>query len=511
MTPRDIPAETERIVHPEKIFGAIDVGTNAARLKIVRQTSTGSFEDIYGERDAIRPGEGVWETGELADEVVERLVGTMRRFSALCERYGAIVGAVATSALREARNQTAILRRVEAETGIAIQVISGTEEARLICLGVLSGSAATERNLVIDIGGGSTEVIYAEGERPRKLFSLGLGGVLMKEMFDAAKKVGPKDLVLMRSYAAQTLAKALPTKLGELPSVAIGSSGTIRALVQYAAGGDGPATTAQITEAVNQLSKLSLSEREDLFEARRAEIIVGGGVILEAILKHLRLDHIEPTNRGLKEGLIIDLRRRATFPEENLAVTEAALEIGRRFDFNEDHARQVAKLSLRLFDRLSDVHGLPQTYRPLLETAALLDDIGYAINRAKHHVHSGYLIEHMDIAGFSDWERLIVARTVVYREKSSKNRRNGSSIDDLVPRDQETVRRLSGLLRLADSLDRSHRQPAHDLVVDTSGKAVSVLVKASNEIELELWTVRKYAKRFEKIFGRPLEIDAEVA
>src|SRR5262245_43149203 len=154
------------LIHPRPVVAAIDVGTNAVRLEIASLLANGARKSLHQERDAIRPGEGVFRTGRLSPKVEERLVATMRRYSQLCRRYRARVRAVATSALREAKNRDEVVRRVHADTGLKLEVISGTEEARLICAGVLEGMPGQSHSLCIDIGGGSTEVISGVGERP---------------------------------------------------------------------------------------------------------------------------------------------------------------------------------------------------------------------------------------------------------------------------------------------------------------------------------------------------------
>ncbi len=156
-----------RIPVPEPVLAAIDVGTNAVRLELARLLANGSVELLHQERDPVRPGEGVFRTGVIPREVADRLLSTLRRYGALCRRYHAQVRAVATSAVREAKNRDEIVRRARDEAGLRLEVISGVEEARLITLGVLWGKPPSARSLCVDIGGGSTEVASALGETRR--------------------------------------------------------------------------------------------------------------------------------------------------------------------------------------------------------------------------------------------------------------------------------------------------------------------------------------------------------
>jgi len=207
----------------ERVLAAIDVGTNAVRLEIARPLPDGSLETLHQERDPVRPGEGVFATGSLTRPVADRLIATLSRYGALCRRHRAKVRAVATSAVREARNRDEIVRRARREAGIVLEVVSGREEARLICLGVLDGRPAGSRSIVLDIGGGSTEVAAAIGDQATSLHSVALGAVRLTEIFDSSGKVSPERLAVMRSFAAEAFRDELPGKL-PLPRAARGPS-----------------------------------------------------------------------------------------------------------------------------------------------------------------------------------------------------------------------------------------------------------------------------------------------
>src|SRR5512140_3496822 len=184
-----------------RVVAAIDVGTNAVRLEIARTLVDGSLETLHQERDPIRPGEGVFLTGRMPPEVEDRLVATLRRYAALCRRYGARVRAVATSAVREAKNGRDVVRHVRAEAGLNLEIVSGREEARLICLGVLRGRPPTARAILLDIGGGSTEVATAVGEVPTDLWSVPVGAVRLTQIFGTAARASASQLAVLRGFA----------------------------------------------------------------------------------------------------------------------------------------------------------------------------------------------------------------------------------------------------------------------------------------------------------------------
>jgi exopolyphosphatase/guanosine-5'-triphosphate,3'-diphosphate pyrophosphatase len=491
----------------DRILAAIDVGTNAVRLEIARPLPDGTLETIHQERDPIRPGEGVFTGGVIGKAVADRLLGTLRRYAALCQRHHARVRAVATSAVREARNRDEIARRVRKETGLELEVVSGREEARLICLGVLDGRPQNARSLVIDIGGGSTEVAVGLGEKPSALHSVAVGAVRLTEIFSTSGKVSPERLAVMRSFAEAAFRDQLPRKLAG-SKVALGSSGTINAIV--AAGSDSRRLTRRrLEKTVRELAGLSLAERRRRFEPRRAEIIVAGAVILEAVMRHLGVEAVVAVDTGLRNGVLRDLARRSPAAAEAVAAqrSRSAAAVARRFGFDERHARQVARLSLQLFDQLAGLHGLPASAGSLLEAAALLHDVGHAVSPQRHHKHTFYLVQNADIAGFSDRERHLVALVARYHRRTPPDR-GRPDLEDLTAGELRVLRRLVALLRVADALDRSHHQPVLDVRASARGRLVRVAARTRAAIDLELWDVDREAAYFRSAMGRRLEVVA---
>ncbi len=492
--------------HRLPVLAAIDVGTNAVRLEIARLQPDGSLETLLQERAPIRPGEGVFTTGSIGREVAQRLLSTLRRYAALCRRDGARVRAVATSAIREARNGPDIVRRVRAETGIELEVVSGREEARLICLGVLHGKPPGARSLVIDIGGGSTEVASARGEDPVELWSVALGAVRLTEMFSLAGKVTEKRLSLVRSYAAEALREALPGRVPH-PAVALGSSGTINAVVGFAASKGRSASRKEIARSVEELAAMSLDQRRRRFDARRAEVIVAGAVVLESILKHLRVEEVLSVDTGLRNGLLVDLVRRAAGRRDDRSAAEAARALGRQFGFDEGHGVQVGALSTTLFEDLAAVHALPFAARRVLEAAAILHDVGNAVSHQRHHKHTFYLVANADIPGFSDRERLLVATVARYHRRSVPHAKR-PDLAELAPGELSSVRRMAALLRVANALDASHQQPVRALRAEVRGRSIRLSIRLRGPADLELWEVQREAEFFREVFRRRVEIVA---
>lgn len=488
------------------MLGAIDVGTNAARLKIVRVGADGAFEPVHEERDAIRPGEGVFKSRVMRKAVADRLLATLRRFGALCKKHGAVMRAVATSAVREARNRDEVLARVRSECGFSLEVVSGREEARLICLGVLRGSRPQQRSLIIDVGGGSTEVASAKGETPLELWSIALGAVRLSELFDTRAALDSKQLKLMRTYAAELVAESLPAQIAGAPMEALGSSGSIRAVVNYAAApGTAFATKKQVSRAVKQLAAMSLGDRGSHFEPHRAEVILAGAVIVEAVMNGLHLESIAAVSSGLRDGILVDMLRSRRGGRADHSLVQAATDLGARFGVNAKHARQVAVLAMGLFDDLQGLHHLPVELRPLLEAAALLHDVGHAVNYQRHHRHTYYLIDQADIPGLADHQRRMVAAIARYHRGSAPLATH-AAMAGLSRTEVMQVTKLSTLLRVADCLDRSHHQPVKRVRCRNVGTKVSLRVVSERPVDLELWDAHHEAALFRHVFRKGLEL-----
>lgn len=490
------------------MLGAIDVGTNAVRLELARLLPDGALETLHTERDPVRPGEGLFISGLIAPDVADRLIATLRRYAALCRRYGARVRAVATSAVREARNRDEIVRRAREEAGLALDVVSGREEARLICLGVLHGKPESARSLCIDIGGGSTEIIYAQGEKPKELWSVDLGSVRVTELFKVRDAVNKKQLTLMRNFSREMIAETIPHPIKGAPSAAIGSSGTIGAIVAFARSeGMGHATMLEVTRAVEVLSDLTVEKRRKRFDPRRADIIVAGAVVLESVMRQLKVETITAVDRGLREGILHDLVRRRRVDESDHSLADAAIAVGHRFGFSEPHARQVSRLALSLFDDLQRTHHLPAMARPWLEVAALLHDIGHAVNYQRHHKHTHYLIANTDIPGLTDRERAIVGVIARFHRRSKPDPKH-ELLQPFTVAEVRIIRKCSTLLRVADSLDRSHHQPVQSIRAQLRGRSVHLKVRSKQSIDLELWDLEHEVELFREVFGKSLVVSS---
>ena len=246
-------------------------------------------------------------------------------------------------------------------------------------------------------------------------------------------------------------------------------------------------------------------KRRKRFDPRRADIVVAGAVILEALMRNLKLEAVTAVDRGLREGILLDLVKRRRTGDADASLSEAAVALGKRFAFGEAHARDVARLALKLFDDLASMHQLPAASRPWLEAAALLHDVGHALNHQRHHKHTHYLILNADLPGLSDRERRLVACIARFHRRSPPEPAH-EALAGLTSSEVRIVRKASTLLRLADSLDASHNQPIVRLNASVAGRKVIVAVKTRTPIDLELWNVSHEVGIFRDVFGKTLQI-----
>jgi exopolyphosphatase/guanosine-5'-triphosphate,3'-diphosphate pyrophosphatase len=519
-------------------IAAIDIGSNSIHLVVMRATLGQHLEIIDREKDMARLGAGTLRNHRLSKETVERAIGALKRFKQVADSIGAdVVLTTATAAVREADNADEFIETARREVGIDIQLLPGVEEARLIALAVSEATDFnSQRGLIIDIGGGSTEFIVTRGGEPGLLCSLRLGSVRLTEKFITTDPISDREQKrLVAAIRAEFLRPASEIKAAGFDFV-IGTSGTILNLVEMAveSGRNGEASGFEPfsrTTSLDQLRKLNrklarLNEKErarfDRMDKGRADIIVGGGLLLETLMTELGAGSITTCDWSLREGVVLDyLRNRATehgfaatvvTKDEQLtaadARTRSVLSVARRYNYDRAHSHHVARLATVIFDGTREIHQLGDGERRLLEYAALLHDTGHYIAHNNHHRHSLYLIKHSEMPGFTGSEIAMLAVVVRYHRGSAprKNidkraRREHEDYLALDSQQRQTVLRLAAMLQIADGLDRSYQQLVSDARCEVKGREVLISVEGEGDCELELWAADRKAKLFREVFG----------
>ncbi len=461
-----------------ELIAAIDIGTNSFHLVIARATGTAGFEIVTTWKDVVRLGSGSGDMKTLAPAAIDRGIDALARMSEMAESYGAVVHAVATSAVREAENRREFLDRALAEAGVEVQVISGFEEARLIHLGLLRALPIFDKRIMgFDIGGGSTEIVAGKGTDLLAARSFRLGAIRLTERFFPAGSVSdPSALQDCRDFVQQTLAGVEVEFVGHRPQLLIASSGTAGTLTAMAcaAKGENPSslngalvTASELHDLVELLVATKPSKRSKIpgLDERRSDIIIGGAILAEQVVQLSGLDGFTYSSFALREGVLID--RMPGVAQDNLHDLRRSnvLRLARSLDPDVAHAEHCTDLALQLFDRLDDIHKFGPHERELLEMAGLLHNVGLFISHSGHHKHSYYVIRHSEqLTGFSDNEIELIAQIARYHRKSHPARSHQPfvALNDL---DQRRVRILAGILRIAIGLDRRHRNVVASLRV----------------------------------------------
>ncbi len=514
-----------------RVVSFIDIGTNSVRLLVVRLNPNHSYTILTRQKQQVRLGEGEFEEDEIQAEATERLVLVCKRFTDLAHTFSADeFVAVATSAMREASNQSGILHLLRKEAQIDVRVISGQEEARLIYLGVASGVHIEDRQaFFIDIGGGSTEIAVGSDRTYHYLESFRLGAIRLSNLYFPVAHTGPVSMDQYRKvqhHIRDTIIHSVKKIRALKPATAIGSSGTIlnlaeiaqKALHQNGSNGDAVLTSRDLQKVIELLRSLPLEQRRKVpgMNPERADIIIAGAAILETFMKELGLDSITTTGRGLQDGLLVDyLSRMDAFPllGELSPRQRSVLQLGRSCGINEVHARTVTSLVLELFDSAKELHlhtfGDPE--RELLEYATFLHDIGSFISYTNHHAHSYYIIRNSELLGFDQKEITFMANIARFHRKKTP-RKKDPEVMELESREQEALRILTTFIRLSESLDRSHTALIRHVKFSRADKeGVHLEVIARGDCQLEIWGIEAEKKGFEKTFGRKLIIEVQSA
>jgi exopolyphosphatase / guanosine-5'-triphosphate,3'-diphosphate pyrophosphatase len=515
------------VIAAEQVVGFIDVGTNSARLLLVRINANHSYTVLAELKETVRLGEGEFRRNLLQPDAVRRAALVCARFAEVARKRGATeIVAVATSAAREAQNRAAFLRHIRRVAHVDLRVISGKEEARLIYLGVASGAnIAGRQTLFIDIGGGSTEVIIGDQQQYRFLDSLKLGAIRLSALFfrpDFDEPVTELRYDRLQRYVRTRSVRTLQRLRQFTIEQVIGSSGTIMNLAEIAMRmsqkrswkKDDIITREQLRSAVSLLCSLPLAERRRVpgINPDRADIIIPGAAILETLVQELDLPGLAVSERSLRDGMPVDYLARADNAHlfEHTSFRErSVLELGRRCGFDEPHARQVTKLAWELFDSARDagLHDLGDWERELLEHACLLHDVGAFVSYANHRSHSYYMIRNADLLGFDQTEVAIIAAVALFHHKSFPRMKH-PEFAELDKRSRRIVRLLCTFLRVAESLDRSHLgavEHAQLRIIDR--RTVALDLTPARDCQLEVWELHTHDKAFEKVFGKRLVVN----
>jgi exopolyphosphatase / guanosine-5'-triphosphate,3'-diphosphate pyrophosphatase len=502
-------------------LAVVDIGTNSIHMVLVEIQPDGTYQIVDRYKDICRLGNGAFENRCLSDAAMSRGLEVLRTLVTLARNKGfERIDAVATSAVRESRNGGAFVGVVAEQTGLTVRVISGTEEARLIFLGIQHGIALTDQPvLAVDVGGGSVELMV--GTRHALLYSksLKLGAIRILDQYLTKTPPTVAMLQQLEEEITRQLAMALDKcKVKQFVSVIAtsGMAGNLAEIIHLQ-------RTERPLLQVN-LAKFSQKELSDVeallarsatrarlaipgLEPKRVDTLLPAAMVLRRLLELAHADEVTICDKAIREGLIFDfvarhrdkIQAERDIPDVRRRSVHA---LARRCHAPEVHSLHVASLALRLFDQTARLHALGDVEREWLEYAAMLHDAGYLINPRQHHKHSYYLIKHSDLSGFSAEEIDIIANIARYHRRALPHMKH-DAYEALSLRRKRTVRILSALLRVADSLDRTHFSVVETVDVKI-GKVMRIVLRVSGDAEFETWAAKNRADLLAQVFRRPV-------
>lgn len=525
---------TTEPVKQNRIIAAIDMGTNSLHMVVVKIDPTlPAFTIIAKEKETVRLGNRDLTTGELQPENIDKAITALRRFQEVAKTaHAETIIAVATSAVREAPNGKDFLHQIQEELGLSVDLISGQEEARRIYLGVLSGLEFDHQpHIIIDIGGGSTELILADSQEARSLTSTKVGAVRLTSELITTQPISDVQFQYLQAYTRGILERSVEDVLanihpGESPRL-VGTSGTIETLAMIHAReklGILPSTLngyelslKDLRVWVNRLRKMTNSEISIIpgMPDKRSEVILAGAVILQEAMTLLGVDSVTLCGRALREGVIVDWMLSHGLIADKLRYQSSVrqrsvLKHAHKYQINLEHSDRVALFALSLFDQTQGkLHNWGAAERQLLWAAALLHNCGHYISHSSHHKHSYYLIRNSELLGYTETEIEIIANLARYHRKSPPKKKHDNYRNLLSKQHRQIVNQLSALLRIAVALDRrqigaiarvycEYNHPQQELQI------LLFPSQPDDDCSLELWSIDYKKPVFEDEFNLKL-------
>ncbi len=511
-------------------FAAIDIGSNSCRLKIAKVVAH-HLKTLHEDREVTRLGASVFDSGLVSPDAMAATLRALKRFQRAIQSHGVDrMRVVATAAMRDARNAAAFQAWVKAETGWAMEIISGLEEGRLIHHGLMAGEPALGgRILLVDLGGGSCEITFSEHKRIRETVSLPLGAVRLTEQFLPTDPASADGLAQMRRLIARELRRAHRKIQPHAISQVIATSGTAAALAEACAvlgksakkltrsaarkrpSAAGLARSADVRKLAGKVARMTLPEREAVpgIGPRRAEIIVAGAQVFAELLESFNLPGFRYSPLGLRDGILAQMlaeqdARAAGHREFEHERWESVLATARRYGVDPRQSEPVRGHVIQLFRELKSLHQLPPEYETWLAAAAILRDTGKFINHQGHHRHTQYIISSSEIYGYTPVQRTVVSALARYLGKSRPQPDDRALRN--IPSDQHKhVHRAVLLLRLAVALNQDRASDVLRVAAKVYPKRIYLEIKPGRTgAELELWSLRKEADYFREVFGREL-------
>ena len=497
-------------------IAAIDVGSNAMRMVVGRIVYEGKVEAVENLRLPVRLGQDAFTTGIISEETSRQTLDAFVRFRRIADNHKVEkIRAIATSAMREADNSDLLIDRIARSTGIQIETINGEEEARLIHLAVSQAINLNKHVLLVDIGGGSVEVTLSQNGKILSTESYNMGTVRLLNTLGGEKNAALPFHKLVRQYA-EAARRRIDRELGSKKiNICVGTGGNIEEMGRlreklFKGDNDRMITLEELDKLVETLSRMRVEERIRKFKLKpdRADVILPASIVLQMIAHAAKIKEVIIPSVGLKDGVLWDMGYRL---QENMHISPreqvwtSALWLGKKYQFDQDHAKEVARLAGRLFDQSRDLHDLGDEDKLLLELAALLHDIGHFISPIDHNKHGYYILKANPLIGLVESRQELVANIIYYHRKSMPGWQD-EGFRNLTANDRIMVTKLSALVRLADALDVSHTGSVKDVQFESKKDGWRLSLQGKGDLMLERWALEKRQKLFQDVFGVKLKL-----
>ncbi len=497
----------------------IDIGSNSARLVISHIYKSGAYNMVYNQKEALRLSQKVDAQNCLTEEAFASTIETLKSFAHMCRLYHVDrTIAVATAAIRNAANGRELVERVVEESGIRLHIISGNTEAYISYLGVIN-TLDVRDGIIFDLGGGSTELILFQDRQIKESVSLPLGAVNTTEMFNIRNEMPPSVYSDLNVFLMSRLDKYSWLRQNGLPLIGVGGTArTVAKIIQRAR--KYPATkihnyaysTQTFRTFFNKLRSTNLEQRKKLsgLSSERSDIILAGSTIISCLLERTGAKHLITSGCGLREGLFFDYYAKSNhvplIAEDILVCSrENMLKL---YEEDTEHARHTTELALAMFDGWQELHHVPREYRRLLETAALLHDIGITINFYSHARHSAYMIQNAKLFGLTHREQIMTSAIAGWHNGVSKNYFKDRFYKELLTDTHwRVVTRLALLLALAESLDYSETGMVRGLRVGMNKKCAVLGLYADSMPAIEMHQLLNHLAWFKKVMGMELRVE----
>jgi exopolyphosphatase/guanosine-5'-triphosphate,3'-diphosphate pyrophosphatase len=503
-------------------IAAIDVGSNGIRMVVGRVDPHRRVRVVENIRLPVRLGTDAFTTGVASEEVIRQAVEALLQFRRIIRDYGVgRIRAVATSAVRELSNQDILLDRIARSAFIEVQVIGGEEEARLVHLAVSHAMDLDgKRALLVDIGGGSVEVTLCKGGEILSTDSYDMGTVRVLEKLGHRNGDPIPFERLAQEYADAAKRHIDRDTGGAKVDVFVGTGGNVEEMGKlrqrlFRRPSDQAITLAELDALTERLKGLTLEERVRQLNLRpdRADVLLPAAIVIRLFAHQAGVKKVFIPKVGLKDGVLQDMAQEIEPGEHPLRpeqVWASAVQLGRKYQFDEQHGRRVAQLAGLLFEETRRIHQLAGESRLLLEVAALLHDVGHFISMINHDQHGYYLLTANYLIGLDERQQAIVANLVRYHRCAT------SDWDDPVVRplkqdDRRIAIKLMALMRMADALDSSHTEAVRGVRLRQKQGTLSLKLVGAGDLLLERWAVAKRKALFEETFGVNVKVEDSYA